>query len=84
MRTSNKILLGTILTAIFLISAIHFVLYAKYKNGDYTTPKIIEFDRFDHYKIPNIKRIVASHISNITIIPSDTALMDIEKSELAM
>ena len=80
MRTSNKILLGTFLTAILLISAIHIALYAKYKNGSYSTLKEIEEDNFNHHSIKNVTRIIATGFENITLIPSDTAKLDIEKS----
>jgi hypothetical protein len=36
MKNSNKLLLIGFLAVVFLISAIHITLYAKYKAGDYT------------------------------------------------
>ena len=81
MRTSNKILLGTFLTAIFALSAIHVALYAKYKSGGYTTLKAIREDNFTHHKLENITKIVAIGMENVNILPADTARLDIEKAK---
>ena len=39
MRTSNKILLGTLVAVLVIITAIHAALYTKYKRNDFTTLK---------------------------------------------
>ena len=80
MRTSNKILLGIYLAAILILAGIHISLYAKYKSGGYIAAK--EMWRLDYtrHELKIVKYIVATGMDNITIIPSDTGFLEIEKN----
>jgi len=79
MRTSNKILLGVYLTAILILAGIHIALYAKYKTGGYVASKDVWKLDYTRHQLKMVKYVVATGMDNITIIPSDTAMLEIEK-----
>ncbi|MCW3120109.1 MAG: hypothetical protein JWM28_4191 [Chitinophagaceae bacterium] len=81
MRTSNKILLGTFLAILFIITAIHAALYAKYKRNDFITMTSLHNERYNTYDIKDVRSVSLSGLQNVTIIPSDTARLEIEKNE---
>jgi hypothetical protein len=81
MRTSNKILLSVFLTAIFIYASIHIALYAKYKSGDFVTMKTVHHDEYITPHLTPVHYIVASGITNFSIIPSDTLRLEIEKGD---
>ena len=80
MRTSNKILAGTFIAILLIITGIHLGLYAKYKSNDFVTMKYLHEERFDSYPLKGIESVSLSGLQNVTIIPSDTARVEIEKN----
>jgi hypothetical protein len=80
MRTSNKILAGTLLLILFIITGIHVALYAKYKSNDFTTMKNLHEERYDSYDLKGVQSVSITGIQNVIIISADTARVEIEKS----
>ena len=83
MKKSNKILLGGLLTIIFILVAIHIGLYAKYKSGDFVVydettmnPDLI----VDNYT--NINKVVVSNRANTIIkVGDNTRIEQYRKSD---
>jgi len=80
MRTSNKILGGTLLIILLILTAIHAALYAKYKQNNFVTLKHLHTERYDSYDLKGIQSVSITGFQNVTVIPADTARMEIEKS----
>jgi len=79
MKTSNKILLGTLLLVLVIITAIHAAIYAKYKRNDFVTMQVLHKERYDTYKLSGVRSLVLSGLQNVKIIPSDTAKLEVLK-----
>ncbi|MFI5155657.1 MAG: hypothetical protein ACHQEM_05705 [Chitinophagales bacterium] len=80
MRTSNKILLSVFLAAVLILAGIHIALYAKLKQGDFIPAKEMWKLDFTRHELSRVKYILAKGMDNITIIPSDTCWLEIEKN----
>jgi hypothetical protein len=80
MRTSNKILLSVFLAAVLVIAGIHIALYAKLKRGDFIAAKEIWKMDYTRHELSRVNYIVATGMDNITLIPSDTCWLEIEKN----
>ena len=82
MKTSNKILLGTFFTLLFIILAVHITLYAKYKKGDYT---LVSDDMWPTnmitYSLENVKYVSLDNIDNITVSTSDSSKLQYDKAD---
>jgi hypothetical protein len=68
MKKSNKILLGGLLTIIFLLVAIHVGLFAKYKSGDFVVYDETTMNRdliVNNYN--NVNKVVVSNRANTII-----------------
>ena len=82
MKTSNKILLGTFFTLLFIILAVHITLYAKYKKGDYT---LVSDDMWPTnmitYSLENVKYVSLDNIENITVSTSDSNKLQYDKAD---
>jgi phosphotransferase system IIB component len=81
MRTSNKILLGTFIAILFIITAIHAALYTKYKRNDFVTMTVLHNERYNSYDIKDVQSVLLTGLQNVTIIPADTARLEIEKND---
>ena len=81
MRTSNKILLGTFIAILFIITAIHAALYTKYKRNDFITMKSLHNERYNTYDIKDVQSVSLTGLQNVTVIPADTARLEIEKND---
>lgn len=81
MKTSNKILLGTVVTAALILTAIHVALYAKYKRGDLVTVQQLHEERYDKHVMSGVTKINVSGLANFEVIPSDTLRLEIEKQD---
>ncbi len=81
MKTSNKILLGSFLTALLILVSVHVALYAKYKRGDYTlvTDSMWPMDITTTHLIKDVKYISLNNIENIEVRASDTSMLRYEK-----
>lgn len=80
MRTSNKILAGTLVAVLLIITGIHLALYAKYRNKDFVTMKYLHEERYESFPLTAIQSLSLSGLQHVTIIPADTAKLEIEKS----
>lgn len=79
MKTSNKILLGTFLLVLVIITAIHAAIYAKYKRNDFITMQVLHDERYASYTLSNVQALSLISLGNVKIVPSDTAKLEIEK-----
>ncbi len=79
MRTSNKILLGLILTAILLFSGLFITVRVKYANGAIVKREQVNRWSDVHRLQGTIKSISISRLNNILIVPSDSAKLEIWK-----
>ena len=82
MKTSNKILLGTFLTAILIIVSVHVALFAKYKKGQYT---LITDDMWPTNMITeslhDVKYVSINNVENVIVRPADTNKLQYDKPE---
>jgi hypothetical protein len=79
MKTSNKILLGTIAFIMLAFTAIHVALYAKYKKGEFVTVAQLHDENHVKHVINGVTKVDAWGINNLEIIPSDTFKIELEK-----
>ncbi|MBI2730000.1 MAG: hypothetical protein HYX40_04490 [Sphingobacteriales bacterium] len=80
MKTSNKILLGTVAFIMLIFTAIHVALYAKYKKGEFVTVTQLHEENYDKHVIAGVTKVDAWGINNLEIIPSDTFKIELEKN----
>lgn len=80
MKTSNKILLGTLVVPLLVITLIHVSLYAKYRSGRYVSMKSVEEDRFTRLPLKHITTVALYGLTNVSISASGAARMEIEKN----
>lgn len=81
MKTSNKILLMFFITATLLITAVHAVIFAKYKNGDYVSFEKISEGRFEEHPLPKVKYVSITGLQRCNIIPAAEPKIKIFKME---
>lgn len=81
MRTSNKILLGVFLAILVTLTGIYGAVYAKYRNNDFITSTRLHQENYDTYKIDGVQSVSLIGLDHVTIIPSDSARIEIEKIE---
>jgi hypothetical protein len=77
MKTSNKILLGLLITALLIFVSVHAAIYIKYKNTDYSGVNANESFKRD-YQFKDIKYILAENIS-ADLNYSDTVRLQISE-----
>jgi hypothetical protein len=79
MKTSDKLLLGTVLGAMLLLGGASLAVYARYKNGDIITEK--EVYRQNHLKtsLPAPGWLRIRGIYEVHFIPADTFAIEYEK-----
>ncbi len=83
MKTSNKILIGSFLTALLILTSVHVALYAKYKKGDYTLiseDNMWPMDLSTHL-LKDVKYVSLNNIGNISIRTADTSKLMYDKVE---
>jgi hypothetical protein len=73
MKTSNKILLGTLLTVLLILTGIHVAMYAKYKSGDFTVSTASS--NTDTVDIDPVNFVRITGMENIVIEPSSSFSM---------
>ncbi len=81
MRTSNKILLSVFLAILAILTGLYGAVYAKYRNNDFITSARLHQENYDTYKIEGVQSVSLTGLDHVTIIPSDTARIEIEKME---
>lgn len=69
MKTSNKILLSTLLAIFLILIGIHVALYAKYKSGDYTIAEDVSSST-DTTALKPFRFVSATGMDNLVILPS--------------
>lgn len=79
MKTSNKILVGLVLTIALILTAIHVGLYARYKKGEFYTMESLHEEAYEKHSISGVNKISVSGLQVFDIIPSDTLMLEIEK-----
>jgi hypothetical protein len=80
MKTSNKILLGAVVSIMLILTAIHIALYAKYKKGDFYTMAQLHEERFEKHYPKGVTKVSITGMGNVDIYPSDTLRLEIEKN----
>lgn len=71
MKTSNKILLGGLLTVILLLVTVHAVLYARYKAGYFTSVKDQDKRASNTKEFANARQIDIRYFKNVSIQVGD-------------
>lgn len=79
MKTSNKILLIFLLSLLGTVGAVHLALYAKYRQGRIVTKEERNGDWVTQYKGKTPVLVSLQGNINITIEPSDTFFVAIER-----
>lgn len=86
MKTSNKILIGTLVTAMLLFISLHATVYIKYKQGYYnlgkqwTYKKVSQLEGISHVSLENVKANLSnSDTSSLSL--ADAHNKDWEKVE---
>ena len=79
MKTSDKLLLGTVLGAMLMFGGASLAVYARYRNGDIITEK--EVYRQNHLKtaLPAPVWLRIKGIGEVHFIPADTFAIEYEK-----
>jgi hypothetical protein len=78
MKTSNKILLATLILVMLVLAAIHFGLTSKYKNGEFTTT-IDKGPGKDTIAIKPIRFVKIRNLDNVILVPSYSYRLEVEK-----
>lgn len=81
MKTSNKILLIFFLSAIGVLGAVHLALYAKFSKGEIVTGEDREKEILIAYNGAAPSRLILKDNLNVTIIPSDTFSVEMDKRD---
>lgn len=81
MRTSNKILLGTLIFTILILTAVHIALFAQYKSGNIEVIKDFRRNQFEEHVLNNVHYILMNDVEEMTVTPSDTLSLSIRKSD---
>lgn len=79
MKTSNKILLGTFLTALLILASMHIALYAKFKNGEYTLVSDDWHPNLASFSLDDVKHVSLDNIENVTLHFSDSSRLRYDK-----
>lgn len=83
MKTSNKILLGIFITILILTTAVHLMVLAKYKRGDF-----VKFNRdaiiaMSSVDLPAIKFISVKGLGGCALKPGDKYKLQIQKEKVS-
>ena len=83
MKTSNKILLGILLTGFGYLAYAQIALHIKYVNKDFTDPAKYNAFFYDEYKFNHINHVRLTGLAECNIIFSDSVKLSIEKSDVS-
>jgi hypothetical protein len=78
MKTSNKILIGTLVVVVLLFTAIHFALKRKYNKGEYTVQQ--SESKKDSITIKPVRFVKLSGLDNVVLVPSYSYRIEVEKN----
>ncbi len=79
MRTSNKILIFTLLFIALIGTAVHLTLYGRYKSGHFTTVEQIKKLLFDSHDLPYIRYVSLRGLLNVRLITADKPKLEVNK-----
>jgi hypothetical protein len=79
MKTSNKLLLGILLTILILTATVQLMVYAKYQRGEYTPFKREQFIPMTSLPVPAVRFILLKGMGSCAIKPSNTLRVEIQK-----
>lgn len=79
MRTSNKILIGLLLGILALFTAQFLGLQAALRNKNFVDLEIQKEERFNIHYYKDIKQVSISGLYRVTIYPSDTLKVEVDK-----
>ena len=82
MKTSNKILLGILLTGFGYLAYAQIALHIKYVNKDFTDPAKYNAFFYDEYKFNHVNHVRLTGLAECNISFSDSVKLSIEKSEV--
>jgi hypothetical protein len=82
MKKSNKLLLGGFLTVILMITGIHIVLFAKYKNGNYTIYRDDKEKNERMQSFPNVSYVIIRNVNNATVQFGDSAAVEKDREDV--
>jgi len=82
MKTSNKILLGILLTGFGYLAYAQIALHIKYVNKDFTDPAKYNAFFYDEYKFNHVNHVRLTGLAECNIIFSDSVKLSIEKSDV--
>jgi hypothetical protein len=80
MKTSNKILLGILLTGFGYLAYAQIALHIKYVNKDFTDPAKYNAFFYDEHKFNHVSHVRLTGLAECNISFSDTVKLSIEKS----
>jgi hypothetical protein len=83
MKTSNKILLGILLTGFGYLAYAQIALHIKYVNKDFTDPVKYNTFFYDEHKFNHIRHVRLTGLAECNIIFSDSVKLSIEKSSVS-
>jgi len=83
MKTSNKILLGILLTGFGYLAYAQIALHIKYVNKDFTDPAKYNAFFYDEYKFNHVNHVRLTGLAECNIIFSDSVKLSIEKSDVS-
>ena len=79
MKTSNKLLLGILLTMLILIASVQLTVYAKFKRGEYAKFNREQFHPMSTLELPAVHFISAKGLGGCAVIPADKLKVEIPK-----
>ncbi len=79
MRTSNKILIFTVLFIALIGSAVHLTLYGRYKSGHFISEEQIKKLIFDSHDLRDIRHVSLRGLMNVRIITADKPKLEVNK-----
>lgn len=79
MKTSNRLILGFVVVSIGLFVGLHWVLYGKYRKGEFVTDNQLRTEDFVQYKITKPKVVSFNGTIWVNLIPSDSFALELPK-----
>lgn len=81
MKTSNRILLATLILTLLILTAIHIALFARLKSGNYTVIKDPMRAGFEEHVLNNVNYVMMDGLDNVDVIPADTLSLGLRRQD---
>ena len=81
MKTSNKLLLGILLTMLILTSVVQLMVYAKFKRGEYAKFNREQFQPMTTLELPAVHFISVKGLGGCAVMPADKLKVEIPKDD---